>query len=179
MVGLNDGISAANNARGYLRSVPPARQAPPRGRTAPGPFRWQPALVGGALCELVSSLWMSGAAGLVVLIAGYALLVGFAARNVAITGSVLVVAGLLANLTVMAVDGGMPVRGQPASSGFGPRHHAAGPGDDLTALGDVVAVPALGEVFSAGDLLLGAGVVTMFVTVAAPRRRGRRVATSR
>ena len=160
-------------------SVAPVASAPSRRTAAGGPFRWPAALFGGAACELVSSLWLSGAAGLAVLIAGYVLLVVFAARNVAIAGSVLVVAGLVANLAVMAVDGGMPVRGLPASSGFGPRHHGARPGDHLTALGDVVVVAPLGEVFSAGDLLLIAGVATMLVSVRAPRGRGRRLAAGR
>lgn len=139
------------------------------------PFRWQPALLAGAVCELVSSLWVSGPTGLVLLVAGYLLLIGFAARNLAIAGSVLVIIGLVANLTVMTVDGGMPVRGLSPSSGFAPRHHGVRAGDHLTALGDVVAVPALGEVFSAGDLLLAAGVATMLVTVRGPKLRRRRV----
>ena len=160
-------------------SVPPVLSAAHRTTAASGPFRWSAALFAGAACELVSSLWMSGGAGMAVLIAGYILLVGFAARNVAIAGSVLVVVGLLANLTVMAVDGGMPVRGLPASSGFGPRHHGARAGDHLTVLGDVVVVSPIGEVFSAGDLLLIAGVGTMLVSVRAPRGRGRRVAAGR
>ena len=146
----------------------------PAGSVAPvtlSAFRWPVTLGGGALCELVASLWVGSTAGLVLLIAGYALLICFAARNLAITGSVLVIAGLLANLTVMAVDGGMPVRGVPAASGFGPRHHADRPGDHLVALGDVISVSPLGEVFSAGDLLLGAGVATMLVAVAVPNRR--------
>ncbi|HVA74178.1 MAG TPA: DUF5317 family protein [Acidimicrobiales bacterium] len=146
----------------------------------PGPFRWPLALGAGAMCELVSSLWVGGAAGLALLIAGYALLICFAARNLAIAGAVLVIVGLVANLTVMAVDGGMPVRGLPPASGFGPRHHGQGPADHLTALGDVVAVPALGEVFSAGDLLLAAGVATMLVSVNPTgwRRRRRAAASS-
>ena len=156
--------------------IPPAATFDP---VTLGPFRWPVAIVAGASCELVSSLWLTGDAGLVVLIAGYLLLVGFAARNAAIVGSVLVVVGLVANLTVIALDGGMPVRGLPASSGFGPRHHGARHGDHLVGLGDVVSVPALGEVFSAGDLLLAAGVVTMLVTVRTPGRRGRRVAITR
>ena len=159
--------------------MPPSPRAAPSAAGPGSPFRWAPALLAGAACELVSSLWVSGTAGLVVLIAGYLLLIGFAAGNLAVTGSVLVMVGLLANLAVMAADGGMPVRGQPAASGFGPRHHAERPGDHLTALGDVVSVPALGEVFSAGDLLLGAGVAVMLVTVSRPRTRGRRMATGR
>lgn len=151
-----------------------AARTPPAGsvdHVPPSAFRWPVALGAGALCELVASLWVGGATGLVVLVAGYALLICFAARNLAVTGSVLVIAGLVANVTVMAVDAGMPVSGVTAASGFGPRHHAQRAGDHLTALGDVISVPALGEVFSAGDLLLAAGVATMLVAVAVPNRR--------
>ena len=162
-----------------MASAPQNPPAASFGAVASTPFRWQAALLAGAACELVSSLWVSGPAGLVLLVAGYLLLIGFAARNLAIAGSVLVIVGLLANLTVMTVDGGMPVRGLPPSAGFGPRHHGARPGDHLMALGDVVAVPALGEVFSAGDLLLAAGVTTMLVTVRGPRLRRRRVSAVR
>ena len=46
-----------------------------------------------------------------ILLAGYVLLICFAVRNAGLTGMVLVAVGLLANLAVIAVDGGMPVRG--------------------------------------------------------------------
>ena len=143
------------------------------------PLRWPLTLAGGACLELVASLWVSGGAGLAMLIAGYLLILSFAARNLAVTGSVLVIVGLTANLTVMALDGGMPVRGVSAGSGFGPRHHAEGPGDHLTALSDVIPVPPLGEVFSPGDLVLAAGVATMAVSVATPARRRRRAVAGR
>ena len=135
------------------------------------PLRWPLALFAGAACELVSSLWMAGAGGLVMLVGGYVLLLAFAARNVAVLGSVLVIAGLLANLTVICLNGGMPVSGADPASGFGPRHHPVGPGDHLTAMADVISVPALGEVFSPGDLVLGAGVTTMIAATLAGGRR--------
>ena len=62
-----------------------------------------------------------------VLVAGYLLLVGFALRNAGLTGMVLVAFGLLANLAVIVVDGGMPVRGLPAGAADGPRHHGDTP----------------------------------------------------
>jgi hypothetical protein len=105
------------------------------------------------------------------LIAGYLLLVGFALRNLAITGMVLVAMGLLANLTVVALNGGMPVRGLPAGTTYGPRHHGQRPGDRLTGLADVVHLPALGEIVSPGDLVLGLGVATVVVTLMRPSRR--------
>lgn len=143
------------------------------------PLRWPLALAVGACLELAASLWVSGVGGLAMLIAGYVLILGFAARNLAVTGSVLVIVGLAANLAVMALDGGMPVRGVSPSSGFGPRHHAERPGDHLTALADVIPVAPLGEVFSPGDLVLAAGVATMIVSVTTPARRRRRAVAGR
>lgn len=143
------------------------------------PLRWPLALAGGACLELVASLWVAGAVGLAMLISGYLLILCFAARNLAVTGSVLVIVGLAANLAVMALDGGMPVRGVSAASGFGPRHHAQRPGDHLTALADVIPVAPLGEVFSPGDLVLAAGVATMVVSVTTPARRRRRAVAGR
>jgi hypothetical protein len=136
-------------------------------------------LVAGAAAELVASLWGAGWPSLALLIAGYGLLVGFAAANLARTGMVLVAVGLLANLAVIAVDGGMPVRGLPPGVAQGARHHGIRPSDHLTALADDVRVAGLGETVSAGDLVLSVGVAT---TVAAallgPRRRRVRPAVS-
>ena len=82
------------------------------------------------------------------------LLIGFALRNAGLTGMVLVAVGLLANLTVIAVDRGMPVRGLPAGVSDGWRHHGERPGDHLTGLADVVRLTPLGETVSAGDIVL-------------------------
>ena len=128
-------------------------------------------LLGGAGCEFVGSRWIAGAVGTGVLVAGYLLLVGFALRNAAVTGMVLVAFGLLANLTVIALNGGMPVRGLPAGADYGPRHHGERPGDHLTALADVVRLAPLGETVSPGDLVLSLGVATVAAGLMRPRRR--------
>jgi hypothetical protein len=131
-------------------------------------------LLAGAACELVSN-WVSGPAGGGILITGYVLLIAFAVRNLATAGMVLVAVGLLANLTVISVDGGMPVRGLPATSTYGWRHHGERPGDHLTGLADVVRLSPLGETVSAGDIVLSLGVATVVVSLMRPARR----ATSR
>jgi hypothetical protein len=128
-------------------------------------------LVGGAAAEFAGSRWGSGAVGTGILIAGYLLLLGFALRNAAVTGMVLVAFGLLANVTVIALDGGMPVRGLPAGAIYGARHHGQRPGDRLTGLADVIHLPALGEMVSPGDLVLGLGVATVVVSSMHPARR--------
>jgi hypothetical protein len=130
-------------------------------------------LAGGAVCEFAGSRWGAGAVGTGLLIAGYVLLIAFALRNAATPGMVLVAVGLLANLTVIAVNGGMPVRGLPAGTTFGPRHHGERPGDHLTGLADVVPVGPLGETVSAGDIVLSLGVATVVVVLMRPRSRRR------
>jgi Family of unknown function (DUF5317) len=127
-------------------------------------------LVAGAGCELAGSRWGAGWPGTAIVVAGYVLLLGFAVRNAALTGMVLVAMGLAANLTVIALDGGMPVRGL-APGAYGGRHHAERPGDHLTGLADVVPITPIGETVSAGDLVLALGVATVLVGALRPSRR--------
>jgi hypothetical protein len=127
-------------------------------------------LLAGAAAEL-GTRWVGGAAGAGLIVAGYVLIICFALRNAAITGMVLVAVGLLANLTVIAVNGGMPVRGLPAGVSDGWRHHGERPGDRFTGLGDVVPLTPLGETVSGGDLVLSLGVATVVVSLMRPRRR--------
>jgi hypothetical protein len=127
-------------------------------------------LLAGAACE-ISTRWVGGAAPAGIIIAGYVLIICFAFRNVAVTGMVLVAIGLLANLTVIAIDRGMPVRGLPAGLSDGWRHHGERPGDRLTGLADVVPLTPLGETVSAGDLVLSLGVATAVASLTRARRR--------
>jgi Family of unknown function (DUF5317) len=127
-------------------------------------------LLAGAGCEILTR-WVGGVAGPAILVVGYLLLIGFAWRNVATTGMVLVAIGLLANLTVITVNRGMPVRGLPPGTTYGWRHHGERPGDHLTGLADVVPLTPLGETVSAGDIVLSLGVATVAVTLMRPSRR--------
>jgi len=123
-------------------------------------LHWVGVLLAGAVCEFVGSRSGSGSAGLAVLIAGYVLLVGFALRNLTRPGLVLIAAGLMANLVVIGLDHGMPVRSLAPGLTDGPRHHGIVPGDRLTGLADVVHLGPLGETVSAGDLVLAVGIAT-------------------
>jgi hypothetical protein len=123
-------------------------------------LHWVAVLLAGAVCEFVGSRWGSGGVGLAVLLAGYVLLVAFALRNFARPGLVLIGAGLLANLLVIGLDRGMPVRGLPPGVTDGPRHHGIRPGDHLTGLADVVHLGPIGQTVSAGDLVLAVGIAT-------------------
>jgi hypothetical protein len=140
-------------------------------RIAEARFRSVGLLLAGAGCEFAGSHLGAGWFGGVLLIAGYGLLVGFAVRNAALTGMVLVAVGLAANLTVIALDGGMPVRGVAPGASYGARHHGERPGDHLTGLADVIRVSPLGETVSAGDIVLSLGVATVVVRLMRPARR--------
>jgi hypothetical protein len=118
-------------------------------------------LLAGAFCEFAGDRWVSGWAGAVVVVAGFLLLFGFAVRNIKLTGMVL----------VAALDGGMPVRGVPAGVTSGPRHHGEKPGDHLIGLADVVHIAPLGEMVSAGDIVLAVGVATVIAGLMRPARR--------
>jgi hypothetical protein len=98
-------------------------------------------------------------------------LLGVALLNIRVTGMVLVAAGLLSNLVVISVDGGMPVRGLPPGQSAGPRHHGLGPGDRLTGLADIVRIEPLGQTVSGGDLVLSLGAATVTFGLLRPGRR--------
>jgi hypothetical protein len=141
--------------------------------------RYPAALVAGAALGLAAELWPAGHPGSVLSVTGYVLLCGFALINIRLTGMVLVSVGLMANLAVVAADGGMPVRDAAPGVSLGSRHHGQRPGDHLVGLSDVVAVPILDETVSAGDivLILGAATLTwglMSQATETPSRRAER-----
>jgi len=138
---------------------------------------WIGALAAGTALELAGSFLGSGGFGLALLIAGYLLLFAFAAANVRLTGMVLVAVGLLANLAVFAADGSMPVAGVPGGWSSGSRHRAERPDDHLLGLADVVHVPLVGEVVSAGDILICLGVAAVTWDLMDPTGRPRRLRT--
>jgi hypothetical protein len=129
------------------------------------------ALLGGAVLEVAAGLGGPGAVGTALVVTGYALLVAFAVANLRITGMVLVAAGLLANATVMALDGGMPVRGAQSSVAADPRHHAVRPSDRLVGLADVISLGPIGETVSGGDIILCLGAATVTWSLTRPSRR--------
>jgi hypothetical protein len=85
-------------------------------------------------------------------------------------------AGLVLNILVIAVNGGMPVsanaletagaRAEDLLGAGTAKHHLMGPTDALTPLGDVIGIPPpVGAVISIGDVLLYAGVAVLVVMV--------------
>jgi hypothetical protein len=126
---------------------------------------------------------VEGAAGALVLVASFALLLFVAIANRRLPGFGLVVAGLCLNLLVIAVNDGMPVTSQAVvASGQadtlddlradgGSKHHLAGPEDDLLVLADRFAIPPpVGQAVSVGDVVAYGGAMWFVV---AGMRRGR------
>ena len=137
---------------------------------------WAAGLAAGVLMALTGR-WVAGGPGVALLVAGDAALAATALGARRHPGMVLVAAGLLANLAVVAADGGMPVRDLPPGAVAAGHHHGLGPGDHLTGLADDLRVPALGVTFSAGDVVAGlGGAVAAFgwLQPAPGRRRPRR-----
>jgi Family of unknown function (DUF5317) len=143
-------------------------------------LRWPAlALVGVAL---QFAPW-SGMPGFVALLLSFAGLIAFALANARQAGFVLIVVGLAMNLTVIAVNQGMPVtRASLVRSGQadtlaslvddgGNKHHLAGPTDALVVLGDWIPVGGpVRQSISIGDLFVHVGLA-WFIIVAMRRVR--------
>ena len=117
-----------------------------------------------------------------VLLVSFAFLTVFAVVNLKVAGFTLILAGLLMNFAVIAVNHGMPVTkhaltasGQGQLLNYliehgGAKHHLAGPQDQLLFLADITPFPPpITQAVSAGDIVAYAGVG--YVVVAAMRRR--------
>ena len=110
-----------------------------------------------------------------MLAGSYALLLLFAWANRRLPALWLVMAGLVLNILVIGVNGGMPVSASALETAgaraeglldAGAKHHLMGPDDRLTPLGDVIGIPPpIGAVISIGDVLLYAGVAILVVAV--------------
>jgi hypothetical protein len=130
--------------------------------------------------------WM----GSVALLGSYGLLIAFALVNRRLPAVWLVIAGLLLNALVIAINDGMPVRaGALETAGSGAegllgagtgKHHLMGPEDTLTPLADVIGIPApIGAVISIGDVLLYAGIAILVVAIMLGRSGENRRPTAR
>lgn len=142
-------------------------------RTGPA-LRWLPLLLAGAVAQWVPEVVaLPEAVGAAAVLCSYAALVAFTAGNLAHAGMPLVLLGVGLNLVVVAANGGMPVRADalvragiaaPAEVerlDLGARRHLESGDDVLSLLGDVVPVPPLREVVSAGDVVLATGLAVV------------------
>jgi hypothetical protein len=109
---------------------------------------------------------------LILLWVSFGALTLFALVNLRLPGFLLLLLGVLLNLTVISANDGMPIsadalvaagdQGQiaPLQAGYGGvKYHLAGPDDQLMPLADVIVLPRpVGEVVSIGDLVIDAGL---------------------
>ena len=121
---------------------------------------------------------------LVCLYLSFVLLIVFTIKNIRVVGFPVILAGVLCNLLVIGINGGMPVskhalRSSDQGQFLGelennpyPKHHLATDDDQLKYLGDVIAVPSpIEQAISLGDILTYGGVG--IVIVGAMRKPGR------
>jgi hypothetical protein len=141
-------------------------------------LRWGPLALLGLMLQLVNP---PGRWPLVMLLLSFVLLTVFTLVNIRIAGFALILAGVVMNFAVIAVNGGMPVErdaviasGQagtltPLTEHRGVKHHLAGPDDRLLFLADMIALPApVSQVISIGDIFTYGGVT---IVIAASMRR--------
>lgn len=120
-----------------------------------------------------------------LVLASYALLLGFAACNLQLAGMGVVMIGMVANAAVIGLNDGMPIRREAVvAAGLATPEQAERlradvkrrperPGDRLVVLADIVPVPPLREVVSFGDLAIGVGIADAIVHLMRTRPRVR------
>jgi hypothetical protein len=136
-------------------------------------LRWPALAFAGIVLQLIPA---GKSYGIPVLLLSFALLTGFAVANIRSPGFPLILVGLLLNLTVIAVNGGMPVGEQAlVASGqsdtldeleqhAGAKHHLAGDSDRLLFLGDVIAIGRpIGQAVSVGDIWVYVGAAWFII----------------
>lgn len=165
---------AAGAAIGVLAG---RRSRPVAGR----PLRLWTLLAGGLVLQVL--VGRVDVAAPTLLVASYGLLLAFAAANVATVGMWMVATGIAANLVAIALNAGMPVRpealvaagladpGRADEVRLAAKHHLERPSDRLPWLGDVIPLPALGEVVSFGDVVMAVGTANVVARLLAPAPR--------
>ena len=94
-----------------------------------------------------------------LLVVSYVFLLLFCALNLRLRGLAVVAVGIALNGAVITVNRGMPVRAPEVAVETTTKHHAEGPSDRFTFLGDIILVPALRQSLSFGDLIMLVGLV--------------------
>ena len=144
-------------------------------------FRLWPLLVLGVVVQGAAAFTGEGAVA--VIVASYALLIAFCVANLTRAGMGVVLVGILLNVVVIGVNGGMPVRrsaivaagiashDEVAGLDFGTKRHLETGDDRLTFLGDIIPVPFAGEVLSFGDLAMSVGVAAVLANLLRTKRQ--------
>ncbi len=145
-------------------------------------IEWAPLALVGLALQFVTG--PGATVPLVCLYLSFALLIVFTIKNIRVFGFSLILAGVLCNLLVIGINGGMPVskhalRASDQGQFLGdlennpyPKHHLATDDDLLRFLGDAIPVPSpVEQAISVGDILTYGGVGV--VIVGAMRKPGR------
>lgn len=124
-----------------------------------------------------------------VLLASHLALLVFVWRNRLLPGMALIFAGFAMNAAVITANGAMPVGREAlfaisgsATTAISPgKHRLLADGDSLVWLADIIPIPVLRTIVSAGDVVLGAGVAILVVNLmlAFPPPPGRRSRATR
>ncbi len=132
------------------------------------------------------TLDVSDRVGLAMVLVSYVGLAAFAIANTRLVGMPVVLVGLLCNLVVISLNGGMPVEADAILAAraatadeldtidFGAKRHLATDDDVLTELGDVIPVRPTREVLSFGDLILAFGIADVIFRLLKPVELRRR-----
>jgi Family of unknown function (DUF5317) len=143
------------------------------GRLASLPVRAPLLALAGIALQFVPA---RGTVGAILLVASFVFLCAFAVGNIRLPGFPLILLGLVLNLTVIAVNNGMPVTkhalvrsGQVSTlhsleAEGGSKHHLATSDDELLPLADVLALPPpVSQAISIGDIATHSGIVWLVV----------------
>jgi Family of unknown function (DUF5317) len=146
-------------------------------------FRWTGLVLEGLLIQMAFAIWtpagLSRSGALWVLVLSNIAIAGFILANARLPGMLLAGLGLAMNLTVILANGAMPVSTQAASAaglsappeGSAFKHERMDSETLVPWLGDVVPVPGVGEVWSAGDFLLAFGIARLIYARMLTRKR--------
>ena len=110
--------------------------------------------------------WLTDAGELAVLVVSNLLVASFLAVNRRLPGMLLAAGGLVLNVLVIASNGAMPVFLEAAdvagtdlaSADFGIKHEPLHDDTILPWLGDVIPLPGMSTLISAGDIVLALGI---------------------
>jgi hypothetical protein len=146
-------------------------------------FRWSGLVFEGLLIQIFFVIWnpagLTRTDSLWLLVLSNLAIAAFILANSKLPGMLLAGLGLAMNLTVILLNGAMPVSSDAASaSGLSPpaeasafKHEEMVPDTRLPWLGDVVPVPLVGEVWSPGDVVLAVGIARLVYVRMLTRRR--------
>ncbi|MDQ3985115.1 MAG: DUF5317 domain-containing protein [Actinomycetota bacterium] len=150
-------------------------------------LRWTILLFEGLLIQVLFDIWdppgLTRSGALAVLIVSNVAVAAFIALNARMPGLLLAGLGLLLNVVVITANQAMPVSDSAAkTAGVAPppesstelKHERLDTDTKLPWLADVIPVPGLGEILSAGDIFLALGIGRLVYAQMSPKSRGSR-----